>query len=84
MGIFIVENIRKPILTGFVSDNVPNEILTSVISAQSLLRTIVTAILAFVFGVIADNFGIGASFVIVSAFLVFSSVLINNSLKSKK
>ncbi len=84
VGIFIVENIRKPILTGFVSDNVPNEILTSVISAQSLLRTIVTAILAFVFGVIADNFGIGASFVIVSVFLVFSSVLINNSLKSKK
>ena len=84
VGIFIVENIRKPILTGFISDNVPNEILTSVISAQSLLRTIVTAILAFVFGVIADNYGIGVSFVIVSVFLVFSSVLINSSLKSKK
>ena len=83
VGIFIVENIRKPILTGFISDNVPNEILTSVISAQSLLKTIVTAILAFVFGLIADNYGIGVSFVAVSLFLVFSSVLINNTLKSE-
>ncbi len=76
-GIYIVENIRKPILTGFISDQVPNEILTSVISAQSLLRTIITAILAFVFGIIADNFGIGVSFIAVSVFLIFSTILIN-------
>jgi MFS family permease len=84
VGIYIVENIRKPILTGFIADNVPNEILTSVISAQSLLRTIITAILAFVFGIIADNFGIGVSFIVVSVFLTFSTILINiyNSQKS--
>ncbi len=77
VGIFIVENIRKPILTGFIADNVPNEILTSVISAQSLLKTILTAILALVLGIIADNYGIGASFMIVSLFLTLSTFLIN-------
>jgi len=76
-GIYIVENIRKPILTGFIADQVPNEILTSVISAQSLLRTIITAILAFVFGFIADNFGIGVSFIVVSVFLTLSTILMN-------
>ena len=76
-GIYIVENIRKPILTGFIADQVPNEILTSVISAQSLLRTIVTAILAFVFGFIADNFGIGVSLIVVSVFLTLSTILMN-------
>ncbi len=85
-GIYIVENIRKPILTGYVADQVPNEILTSVISAQSLLRTIITAILAFVFGIIADNFGIGVSFIAVSVSLTFSTILINiiNSKKVNK
>jgi len=84
VGIYIVENIRKPILTGFIADNVPNEILTTVISAQSLLRTILTVILALAFGIIADNFGIGISFMVVSVFLTLSTILINiyNSKKS--
>lgn len=83
IGIYIVENIRKPILTGFVSNQVPNEILASVISAQSLLKTVMTALIAFVFGITADFFGIGKAFVIVSLFLVLSSVSLNY-LKSKK
>ena len=77
VGIYIVENIRKPILTGFIADNVPNDILTSVISAQSLLKTVLTAILALAFGIIADNFGIGVSFIVVSVFLILSTILIN-------
>jgi hypothetical protein len=77
IGIYIVENIRKPILTGIISDNVPNEILTSVISAQSLLRTIMTAVLAVGFGILADHFGIGVSFIVVSTLLLVSTYLLN-------
>ncbi len=77
IGIYLVENVRKPILTGFISDNVPNNILTSVISAQSLLKTIITAALAFVFGFIADQVNIGFSFVVVSGFLVLMTMGIN-------
>ncbi len=78
VGIYIVENVRKPILTGFIADNVPNEVLASVISMGSLLKTIITAILAPVFGLVADNFGIGTAFVAVTAFLLFSTIAINN------
>jgi hypothetical protein len=77
IGIYIIENIRKPILTGFIADNVPNEILTSVISAQSLLKTIFTAGLAFMLGFMADRYGIGASFLISSSFLILSTILIH-------
>jgi MFS family permease len=73
--IYIVENIRKPILTGYISDNVPNDILTSVISAQSLLKTFLTAIFALLFGLLADIFGIGTSFIISSAVLLAISIL---------
>jgi MFS family permease len=76
-AIYIVENIRKPILTGAVADLVPNEILTSVISAQALLRTIITALLALVFGLIADHSGPGVSLISVSALLVLTAILIN-------
>ena len=73
-AIYIVENIRKPILTGAVAKQVPNEILTSVISAQSLLRTILTTLLALAFGIIADHAGIGISLMIVSLLLAISSI----------
>jgi len=74
VGIFVIENIRKPILTGFIADEVPGEILTSVISAQSLIRTLMTALLALVFGIVADHRGIGTSFLVVSLFLVIITV----------
>lgn len=83
IGIYIIENMRKPILTGFVADNVPNEILVSVISVQSLIRTIITAIIAVVFGIIADKMGIGLSFIVVSSALLLTTVLVDLYTKNK-
>ncbi len=77
IGIYIVENLRKPILTGFVSDRVPDEILTSVISAQSLLKTVFAAFLSFFIGLFADHFGIAKAFLFVSGFLIITSLFIN-------
>ncbi len=77
VGIYIVENIRKPVLTGYVADRVPNEILASVISAQSLLKTVMTAVIALVFGFLADRSGIGVAFVVVSSLLIAGTVIIN-------
>ena len=74
-GIYIAENIRKPALTGFVADNTPNEILTSVISAQSLLKTVLTSVMALAFGVIAQYSGIGAALFSVSLMLLIISVI---------
>ncbi len=76
-GIFIAENIRKPALTGFVADNSPNEVLTSVISAQSLLKTILTSLFALTFGVIAEYFNIGIALLSISSFLAVSAFIIN-------
>jgi len=70
-------------MTGFIADNVNNEVLASVISVESSIRTIMTAIIALAFGIIADNFGIGAAFVSLTTFLLFSSIAINNY-KNKK
>ncbi len=84
VGIYIIENIRKPILTGFISDNVPNVILASVISAQSILRTFLTAVLAFSFGILADVYGIGVSFIVISVTLTVLTLLLNFFSNKKK
>jgi len=77
IGIFIIENIRKPILIGYVADKVNSKILTSVISAQSQLKTILTIVIVLVFGIISDYYGIGKALIIISGFLVFTTVLVN-------
>lgn len=76
VGIYLIQNIRKPILTGFVSDQVPNANLTSVLSALSLWETIVTAIIAVFVGFLSDRFGIGIALFSVSLALAVFSILL--------
>lgn len=80
-GIYLVENIRKPILTVEVASQVPIEILSSVISSQSLLKTIITSFLALIFGIIADLYGVGLSLIIVSGLLLLTSLIIQINIK---
>ncbi len=75
-GIYVIESLRKPILTGAIADNVPNEILTSVISAQSQLKTVLTALFAFGFGLVADVQGVAVALLVVSVFAIIISTAI--------
>ena len=65
--IYGVENIRKPILTGDLADIVPSENLTSILSAQSFLGTILTSLFALGLGMIADAHGVGLALLLVSS-----------------
>ncbi len=75
-GIYILQSLRKPVLTGFLTDEVPNEILTSVLSAESLYRTLLTSIIALVLGYFADRFGLGFAFIYISTGLLVISVFL--------
>lgn len=74
--IYLVENARKPILTGRLAEQVPNEILASVLSTQSLYKTFITALLAIVLGVVADVWGVGQSLLFVSLAVILVTLLI--------
>lgn len=83
ISIYVLENLRKPLLTGAVADNVPNNLLTSVFSAQSSLSTILTSLIALSLGIVADYWGIGRALISVSSgLLVAFSIL--ESISSKK
>lgn len=74
--VFLAENMRKPIMTGLVADAVPVNVLTSVLSAQSQLRTILSVVISIAVGVSADLFGVGIALAVVSGVLIFSSVFL--------
>ena len=81
IGVYLVENLRKPILTGIISDNVPNEILTSVLSVQSLVKTVMTALIALIFGIVADKCSIATALIVLSSALFLGVLLLNYALK---
>ncbi len=73
-GIYILQSLRKPVLTGFLANEVPNEILTSVLSAESLYRTLLTSVIALLLGYFADMFGLGTAFIYISSGLLIISI----------
>ncbi len=58
-GIYVVENLRKPIGIGFVAENIPSDIMASVLSVESQAHRIITASLAPIAGWLTDMVGIG-------------------------
>jgi MFS family permease len=75
--IYVMENLRKPIMTGFVADAVDNNILSSVLSFQSQWKTVLTAILALLCGGLADLWGIGRALAVLSGILIVLTFLID-------
>jgi len=73
--VHLVENLRKPLMTGYLSEKVDSSILTSVLSVQSQVKTVLTALLALVFGFVAEKRGVGEALFYVSAGLIILAVL---------
>jgi hypothetical protein len=70
-------------LTGYVADRAPDEVISSVLSAQSQIKTILTAGIALIFGLFADHLGLSWALCITSSILVVG-VLILSMIKGKK
>jgi len=82
IAIYFIENLRKPILTSILTENVTNEILTSVISAQAFYKTLITSILSILIGVIADLQGVGLGIFYVSMVLIVFTMAIDRRKKA--
>jgi MFS family permease len=73
VGIYILENLRKPMGIAFVAENVDHRILATVLSAESQVHALIAAILAPLIGFIADRFGLGYAITGVSALMLLLS-----------
>ncbi|MEL7530303.1 MAG: MFS transporter [Bacteroidota bacterium] len=68
--IFVIENLRKPILTAMLAEKVPDQVFTSVLSSQSFYKTLLVSALSLSFGFIADQTNIGMALMMISLSLV--------------
>ena len=73
--IYILENFRRPMAISYVTEQLNQNILASVLSAESQANTVFSAVIAVLFGIFADNFGIGTSFILISLTLLLMTPL---------
>ena len=78
---FILQNLRRPINIGFISDNISHDVMASGLSIESQLKTIFVAIMSPLMGFIADSINIGAAFIILSFLTLLIFPLIKVSRK---
>ena len=59
IGIFLLNNIRRPINVGIISDQISSKVMASGLSTETLLTTLLSALFAPILGFLVDTFGLG-------------------------
>ncbi len=59
LGLYMINNIRRPINVGIISDQISSRVMASGLSTESQFTTIFSAIVAPLLGFLVDSFGIG-------------------------
>jgi len=73
---YTLYNLRKPVVVGFLSEKIPGQQRATVLSVQNQLRAILAAVVAPLFGWVADNIGSARQTGISWAFLLGGGVLL--------
>ncbi|NQS91030.1 MAG: MFS transporter [Chloroflexi bacterium] len=59
VGMFLLNNIRRPINIGIISEQISSNVMASGLSTETLLTTIFSAFFAPLLGAVVDNMGLG-------------------------
>ena len=65
IGLYIMQNIRKPLNIGYISDTISSDIMATGLSVEAQIVTIITAIFAPLIGWMADVYGIGMALIVI-------------------
>ena len=66
VGIYLIENLRKPMGIAYVSERMNQESLASALSVESQAETVFAAVIALALGIISSLFGLGIGIATVS------------------
>jgi MFS family permease len=75
IGIYLVQNLRIPAGIAYFTDNLDKDILATTLSAESQSKSMFTAVIALMLGILADRFDIGTAILACSAFMLLTTPL---------
>ena len=70
VGMFLLNNIRRPINVGLISDRISSRVMASGLSSETLLTTIFSAMFAPLLGYLVDQIGLGVGIALMGLAMV--------------
>ena len=71
--IYVLENIRRPVAVGYITELFSDKILASVLSVESQAKDLFGAVFALIFGFFANKWGIAYSLIITSGIILLTT-----------
>lgn len=81
LGFYMLQNVRRPIMVGYLADLIPQRTMTTGLSVESQLRTLLSAGIAPLVGLLADRIGVGGTLVIIAAVAAAGASLLRVRIK---
>jgi len=66
LGVYALQNVRRPLVVGYLSERMPHRTMATGLSVESQLKTILMAGLAPLIGFLADRFGVGPAVAVIA------------------
>lgn len=73
---FMIQNVRRPLAIDYLSDRVRSSVMATGLSGESQFRSLVTAVLAPVFGFIVDKSGLGTTLIAFGCMMLLVSMVV--------
>ncbi len=77
MLLYVLQNLRKPVMVAYISSKAPSAALTSTLSVESQLKTVFTAFSAPVVGWMADSLGVGMALLVLGIVMTTLNIPLN-------
>ena len=75
LGLYVLHNVRRPMNVAYISDQIPQEVMASGLSAESQMTTILMVLLAPLLGACADALGVGAGLAVLGLIMLLVGIL---------
>ena len=63
--LYALQNVRRPMNIGFISENINTKIMATGLSVETQLKTLFIAVLSPILGFFADTFGVGVALILI-------------------
>ena len=76
LGMYVLQNVRRPMVVGYLADRMNHRSMASGLSVEVQLRTLIMVVMAPALGWLADRIGIGAGIMLVSLATLLTTPLL--------
>jgi len=76
LGLYVVMNLRRPMMVAYISDKISHNVMATGLSVESQIRTLGAAVLAPFVGYLADAMGVGYALMVTGVIMLIISVML--------